>query len=89
VQVHVHDNCFLDIFVVVGQDNTPIFKFLIAGSSKSSQSRTHRSYSVHAVTYFACGVNDPACNLLVPYDFYFSKLFENLFIACGFNDMHN
>jgi hypothetical protein len=46
-----------------------------------------RSSIVHAVSYFACGINDTACILnffayhrCFAYNLHFSKLFEKLFV---------
>jgi hypothetical protein len=64
--------------------------FLIEIPFKGCQGRSNRSSIVHAVSYFACGVNDTACTVhavsLTPHVFliclrtiavHFSKLFEN------------
>jgi hypothetical protein len=60
--------------------------FLIDIPFKGCQGRSNHSSIVHAVSYFACGVNDTACifnffayHSCFEYDFHFSKLFRKNF----------
>jgi hypothetical protein len=52
-------------FIVVGKDNSRTYTFQIDIRIKGCQGRTNRSSIVHAVSYFACGVNKTPCTLHV------------------------
>jgi hypothetical protein len=47
-------------FLVVEEENSGTYMFLIDIPFKGCQGRSNRSSNVHAVSYFACGVNDTA-----------------------------